>query len=144
MIDMKKVDLHLHLDGSLSCSLVEMLAEEAKYDFPGKTMEQLLMAPADCSNLVEYLCCFDLPIKLLQAERALTLAAYDVIKRLETDKLEYAEIRFAPQLHTKDGLSQHRAVEAVGLPFQKNVWSCFAGKKSLSNAALPVICKQRR
>lgn len=113
MNDMKKVDLHLHLDGSLSCSLVKKLCEEIQIDYQGKTAEQLMMVSGNCSSLSEYLDCFDLPTRVLQTEQALTLSAYDLVKRLDADGVVYAEIRFAPQLHKRGGLSQQQAVEAV-------------------------------
>ncbi len=56
------IDLHLHLDGSLSPALVLELAREQKLDFPCKTVEEassLLSVPADCGSLNDYLACFE-------------------------------------------------------------------------------------
>lgn len=110
------IDLHLHLDGSLSPALVLELAREQKLDFPCKTEEEaasLLSVPADCRSLNDYLSCFDWPVKVLQNSEALEAASYDLGSRLAAQGLLYAEIRFAPQQHTTKGLTQKQAVKAV-------------------------------
>lgn len=135
-----KVDLHLHLDGALSYTVVDKLLREqgislsqytehmpAEFSvsedncssditgnkFSAETLKSLLTVHPNCQNLVEYLKCFDLPSAILQTEAALTLVTFDLIERLEAQGLVYAEIRFAPQLHTVKGMTQQKAVEAV-------------------------------
>lgn len=105
------IDLHLHLDGSLSPELVEDLARAQGLDFPGG--KEALSAPTDCQSLNEYLRCFDLPVNVLQSGDALERAAFDLGRRLAAQGLIYAEVRFAPQLHTRRGLTQYQAAEAV-------------------------------
>ncbi len=110
------IDLHLHLDGSLSPKLVLELAKEQGIGLPqweGQTLERLLSAPADCQSLNEYLACFTLPLQVLQSAEALERSAYELAGRLALQGLLYAEIRFAPQLHTERGMTQSQAVEAV-------------------------------
>ena len=108
------IDLHLHLDGSLSAGLVSRLGREQGLDLPqGEELERLLQAPEDCRSLEEYLRCFQLPGELLQSREALEAAARDLTQRLAAQGLLYGEIRFAPQLHTRRGLTQAQAVEAV-------------------------------
>lgn len=108
-----ETDLHLHLDGSLSVEAVKRLAEMTGYDFEGQRIEPLLTVGSHCESLPDYLRCFELPGKLLQTEEALEFAAFDLMKRLTGQGVLYAEIRFAPQLHRKKGMSQQQAVEAV-------------------------------
>lgn len=108
------IDLHLHLDGSLSAALVSRLGREQGLCLPqGEELERLLQAPEDCRSLEEYLRCFQLPGELLQSGEALEAAARDLTQRLAAQGLLYGEIRFAPQLHTRRGLTQAQAVEAV-------------------------------
>ncbi len=110
------IDLHLHLDGSLSPKLVLELAEKQGIDLPrqdDQTLEGLLSAPTDCQSLNEYLDCFTLPLRVLQSAEALERSAYELAVRLALQGLLYAEIRFAPQLHTEKGMTQAQAVEAV-------------------------------
>lgn len=106
------IDLHLHLDGSLPIGLVRTLAEAQCIPLPGN-LEEALRAPADCASLNEYLRCFDLPLALLQSAEALEQASHALCAELRRQGLLYAELRFAPQLHTQKGLTQRQAAEAV-------------------------------
>jgi len=111
-----QIDLHLHLDGSLSAETILKLAQREHMPLPADTREGLrpyLTAAADCKNLNEYLKCFDLPLAVLQTADNLNLAAYELGKDLAKKGLRYAEIRFAPQFHRKNGLTQEEAVRAV-------------------------------
>jgi len=108
-----ETDLHLHLDGSLSIDLVKRLFQEQGYLWEEAELKPLLCVKDDCQSLVDYLKCFNLPGKLLQRKNALFLAAEDLTKRLSAEGICYAEIRFAPQLHLKEGLKMEQAVDAV-------------------------------
>lgn len=110
---LRKAELHLHLDGSLPYPTIERLSRENGCDPGGKPLCDLVRVPEGCAGLEEYLRCFDFVTPLLQREEALTDAAHDLIKSLEAEGLAYAEIRFAPQLHTARGMTQQQAVEAV-------------------------------
>lgn len=111
-----QIDLHLHLDGSLSARTILDLAREDKIVLPADTEDGLcpyITAQMDCKNLNEYLQCFDLPLLVLQTERNLEIAAYELARDLEEKGLVYAEIRYAPGLHVRKGLDQERTVRAV-------------------------------
>jgi adenosine deaminase len=104
-----KVELHLHLDCSLSYDVVRKIdpsvTEEAyRRDF---------IAPAKCTNLADFLTRAPYAIALMQTEEQLRLVVADVFEQLQRDNLLYAEIRFAPYLHTEQGLSPEQVVEAV-------------------------------
>lgn len=105
----KYIDLHLHLDGSLSLKSVEELCRMQNIALPSN-VASMLHCPAYCKNLNDYLTCFDFPLSLLQTEDAISCA----VERLcgETD-YRYAEIRFAPQLHTAKGLTQKQVISAA-------------------------------
>ncbi len=109
----KKVELHLHLDGSLSHSFYKTMTQEIGLAMTDEEIRSAVTVPENCTSLVEYLRRFELPTKILQTARALTLATLDLIRQLEAQDVFYAEIRFAPQLHTNCGLTQQQAVEAV-------------------------------
>ena len=106
------IDLHLHLDGSLSPMDCIYLAE--KYDIElGDDFPMNLFVPADCPSLEEYLTKFELPLKLLQTRSALKYSAYSLVSRLAKMGYIYAEIRFAPLLHLEKGMSQLDAAKAA-------------------------------
>lgn len=109
---MKLIDLHLHLDGSLSPETTEKLCALQGAPF-SEALKRKLSCPKDCRDLNEYLACFSLPCSLLQTGEALSFAAESLCRELGEEGHCYAEIRFAPQKHTEKGLSQGQAVEAV-------------------------------
>lgn len=110
------IDLHLHLDGSLTPEFVLTQAQRDGIKLPADSPFSLLpfLTVGDsCDSLNTYLEKFDLPLSVLQTEAAMESAVYDLLKRLAGQGLTYAEIRFAPQLHTKRGLAQEAVTEAA-------------------------------
>lgn len=109
-------ELHLHLDGSLSPEFILRQAGKDGIALPADNVQELLphLTVGDsCSSLNEYLEKFELPLSVLQTEDAMEAGVYDLMRRLFEEGLTYAEIRFAPQLHTKRGLSQAAVTEAA-------------------------------
>ena len=104
-----KVELHLHLDCSLSYKAVARLA-------PSVTREEYLrdyVAPARCTNLADFLARAPKGFRLMQSEDALRAVTEDVFEQLVDDGVVYAEIRFAPLLHLEQGLTAERVVAVV-------------------------------
>jgi len=103
------VELHLHLDCSLSFGAVWRLA-------PGVTRDEYsrdYVAPARCTNLADFLKRAPKGFLLMQDEAALKLVTEDLFQQLQADGIVYAEIRFAPLLHLAGGLTAERVVEIV-------------------------------
>ena len=109
------IDLHLHLDGSLSVKTVKELAALQNIEIPEKEEEllKLLRINDDCKDLTEYLEKFAFPGKLLQTKEAIAISVFNLQEELKEQGLIHAEIRFAPQLHTLKGLSQREVIEAA-------------------------------
>ena len=103
------IDLHLHLDGSLSLEDFKFLAERNHIEL-GDKFPSNVYVPEGCTSLEEYLTRFDLPCSLLQDEFSLAYVTKSLVDRLYNMGYIYAEIRFAPQLHTLKGMSQRDAV----------------------------------
>lgn len=104
--ELPKIDLHCHLDGSLSLECVqELLGREI-------TMEEL-QAADDCDSLKTYLEKFDLPVSVLQTENGLKKAAYDVVRSAAAEHVCYMEIRFAPLLSVHEHLNCERVIASV-------------------------------
>lgn len=109
------IDLHLHLDGSLSLDSVKQLAELQGIQIPEKDEElrNMLQVSEGCRDLNEYLEKFEFPCSLMQTKEGIRDAVRNLEAELAAQGLIYAEIRFAPQLHTLQGLSQREVVEAA-------------------------------
>jgi len=110
-----KTELHCHLDGSLSLSLIRKLAQLANLSLPEEDsdLRQLVSVDGKVDSLRTYLKKFDYTRPLLQTSEALELAAYDVVQQAAMDNILYIEIRFAPELSTDGGLTVLEVVEAV-------------------------------
>lgn len=112
----KYIDLHAHLDGSITVDIAKKLAIMQGIDLQVKDDEELvrkLTVPQGCTSLNEFLECFELPCLLLQTSEALSEAVYLVCEKMKSQGVIYAEIRFAPQKHTDKGMTQKDAIEAA-------------------------------
>jgi adenosine deaminase len=104
-----KVELHLHLDCSLSFAVVSTIAPEVTFS---EYREQYI-APAKCTSLADFLTRAPRGIKLMQTEGNLRLVVDDLFNQLVEDRVLYAEIRFAPLLHVEHGLTPDEVVGIV-------------------------------
>jgi adenosine deaminase len=112
-----KVLLHDHLDGGLRPQTVLDLARETGYtDLPGDNVEELtqrLTEGAHRGHLEVYLDAFRHTVGVMQTPEALRRVAAECAEDLAADGVIYAEVRFAPELHTERGLSLDEVVQAV-------------------------------
>lgn len=108
----KKIDLHLHFDGSLPIESAYKLARELGMTNKEEFVERMQVND-DCHSLYDYLERFDLPIQLLQTEENLYKMMVALIESLDQKGYLYAEIRFAPMQHIKEGLTQKQVVETL-------------------------------
>ena len=113
-----KTQLHCHLDGAILPQTLFELAKERNIPLPGNasTVEELtpyVVYGPDCVSVNTYLERFELPTTILQDQAALDRCAYELACRLAEEGHIYADIRFAPQLHTRNGMTQAEAIEAV-------------------------------
>lgn len=108
------VDLHLHLDGSLSVDDAIYMASVDGVSLPASRseIEKLLVCPEDCESLNDYLKCFDLPVSIMQSSTTIAYSVKSLVKRLDEQGLIYAEIRYAPQLHLQKGLTMDEVTAA--------------------------------
>ena len=106
------IDLHLHLDGSLSEQDFIYLANKDGISL-GNDFPNNIYVPSDCPSLEVYLERFALPLQLLQTIENISYVTSSLVKRLYNMGYIYAEIRFAPQLHLDKGLTQMDAALAA-------------------------------
>ena len=111
-----KVELHEHLDGSVRPETIISLAAKRGIDLPETDPERLaawFRAGSERRSLSLYLESFSVTTSIMQDEEALRRIAREEIEDLAADGVVYAEIRFAPSLHTRQGLTMDRVVRAV-------------------------------
>ena len=106
IIKLPKLDLHCHLDGSLSKVFLENTLGR------NFTMEELSIS-MDCNSLVEYLEKFDVPLEAMNSRDNIKAATIDVMKSAADEGVRYIEIRFAPLLSISNSMNTRDVIEAV-------------------------------
>ncbi|HEY1698638.1 MAG TPA: adenosine deaminase [Trebonia sp.] len=115
--EVPKVLLHDHLDGGPRPRTVIELAAETGYDGlptrePGE-LEKALTAGAHRGHLNLYLDAFRHTVGVMQTPEALERVAAECAEDLADDGVVYAEVRFAPELHTEQGLTLDEVIQSV-------------------------------
>lgn len=101
-----KTDLHCHLDGSLSGSMMERHLKRSLKP------EDIRVSP-DCRSLTEYLEKFEIPLQCLQTRVHLKEEAEAFLKEAAKEKMDYMEVRFAPMSSVNGELSCKEVIESV-------------------------------
>ena len=109
IVALPKIELHLHLDCSLSFEVVKKLRPETGE----KEYLETFVAPSKCTDLVEYISHATYGIELMQNGEQLRLVTRDLFRQLRSDNVIYAEIRFAPLEHLQQGLLPEQVVGHV-------------------------------
>ncbi|WP_448862754.1 adenosine deaminase [Dorea sp.] len=129
LTELPKVELHCHLDGSLSREFIERRLNR-------KVSQSELSVSDDCRSLNEYLEKFDLPGKCIMDEEGLSEAGYDVLKSMKQENVCYAEIRFAPLLSETEDMNCAKVIEALLAGLEK-------GKKDFGIEYGVITCAMR-
>jgi adenosine deaminase len=134
-----KALLHDHLDGGLRPATVIELADQCGWRLPTTDRDDLqawFTRGADTRDLLQYLATFEHTLAVLQTADALERVAAEAVVDLAADGVVYAEIRFAPELHT--ALDPQGAVEAVTAGLRRG--EADAGGRILANL---ICCAMR-
>lgn len=107
-----KIELHCHLDASVRVATVAELGGEIGLDLP-TPLEPALIAPEWCIDLADYLVRIDLALEVMQHREHLVRISREIVEDLAADGTIYGEIRFAPQLHLRHGLTMQEVLNAV-------------------------------
>ena len=107
--NLPKIELHLHLD----CSLSYHVVHELDPTITPKIYNEQFIAPVVCTNLADYITRADRAVALMQTQQALRLVTLDLFDQLKKDHVIYAELRFAPLKHLEKGLTPEQVVAAV-------------------------------
>ncbi|MBW2277182.1 MAG: adenosine deaminase [Deltaproteobacteria bacterium] len=111
-----KVDLHVHLDGSMRLPTILDLALSDGVDLGADdedSLRELIRPGATHGSLEEYLKGFAVTLKVLQTDHGLYRAAYELAEDAAAENIEYMEVRYSPILHTRRKLSLAAILESV-------------------------------
>jgi adenosine deaminase len=102
-----KIELHTHLDCSLSLKTYEKLIKESpKYN-------NNYMVKEKYNSLVDYFSYVNKIVNIMQNEKNIRIVSKDFFEQLLEDNVKYAEVRFAPHIHLDEGLKVEEVVEIV-------------------------------
>ena len=104
-----KIELHLHLDCSLSYTVVNQL----RPDITPEAYHESFVAPPKCTDLADFITRAINGVDLMQTREQLRLVTLDLFDQLKADNVIYAEMRFAPLQHLQNGLTPAEVVKTV-------------------------------
>jgi adenosine deaminase len=112
-----KIELHLHIEGSLEPELMFELAHRNNIDIPFKSAEEV-RAAYEFSNLQDFLDIYYQGANVLIEEQDFFDLCWAYLLRCQQDNVQHSEIFFDPQTHTDRGIAfdtvvngLHRALE---------------------------------
>lgn len=116
ILALPKIDLHVHLDGSLRLSTILELAEQDGIKLPASDEEGLkkaVHAGEPCESLEQYLEAFNITLQVMQGDGKIRRIAYELVEDAAAENVRYMEVRFSPILHTREGLPLETVVEST-------------------------------
>src|SRR5437899_8026385 len=92
-----------------------------------------MVAPADCPSQAAFISYFDDAIAVLQTAAALERVALELCIDSAAENIDYLEVRWAPRLHMRNGLTVPDVIEAV-----------LAGLAAGPIRAVAIVCAMRQ
>lgn len=130
------VELHCHLDGSLTKQFVADSLKRQGMEIEEGTLAERLQVKPDCTSLAEYLEKFELPLLCLQTKEELERVAYELVLSAAKDDVAYLEVRFAPMLSAEKGLTCEEVIDSVVRGLKK-------GETESGVYAFAIVCAMR-
>ncbi len=130
--EMPKVELHLHIEGSLEPELMFALAQRNKISIPFKTVEDVRKA-YNFSNLQDFLDIYYQGMNVLRTEQDFYDLTMAYLKKIAAQNVMHAEIFFDPQGHTDRGVAFETVVDGITRALND-------GQKNLNVSSRLIMC----
>ncbi len=145
-----KVELHLHIEGTLEPELMFKLAHRNGIDLPYNSVREIRDA-YNFRNLQDFLDIYYQGARVLQTEQDFYDLMWAYLKKASSQNVRHAEIFFDPQTHTDrgipfevviDGLNRAREIARNQLGISSELILCFLRHLS-PNAAMKTLEQAR-
>lgn len=110
--DMPKVELHLHIEGSLEPELMFSLAQRNNISIPFKSVAEVKKA-YDFSNLQDFLDIYYQGMNVLQTEQDFYDLTWAYLQKMAAQNVMHVEIFFDPQGHTERGVAFETVLDGI-------------------------------
>lgn len=133
-----KVALHDHLDGGLRPGTVIEHCAENHHELPSTdptTLGEWFFEAADSGSLERYLETFEHTVAAMQTHDQLVRVAMEFVLDQADDGVIYAEARYAPEQHLRQGLDLDAVVAAVAEGLE-------AGMAEAERLGMPIVARQ--
>lgn len=127
-----KVELHMHIEGSLEPELMFALAQRNGIAIPFASVEDVRRA-YQFSNLQDFLDIYYQGMNVLRTEQDFYDLTMAYLKRVAADNVMHTEIFFDPQGHTSRGVAFKTALDGIGRALDD-------GEKQLGITSRIIMC----
>jgi adenosine deaminase len=110
--NMPKVELHLHIEGSLEPEMLFSIGNRNNVDLPFNSAEEV-RAAYDFSNLQDFLDIYYQGMNVLQKEQDFYDLTYAYLEKIASQNVQHTEIFFDPQGHTERGVSFETVLNGI-------------------------------
>ncbi len=107
-----KVELHLHIEGTLEPELMFLLAKRNGLSLRFTDIEELKQA-YNFQDLKSFLNLYYEGTRVLLYERDFFDLTWSYLRRMDKEKVRHVEIFFDPQAHTNRGVDFHTAISGI-------------------------------
>ncbi len=109
-----KVELHLHLEGTLSPETLLRLVDRNGLDFPygsvGEIRAALAARPAGLEGFLDH---HYVAVQTIQTRQDFTEVAYELLRECRASNIVWVEVFFDPQFHTSRGIPFESVIEGI-------------------------------
>ena len=130
-----KVELHLHIEGTLAPEMMYEMAKRNQVTLPYQTVADV-RAAYEFSDLPSFFSLYNLGISVLRTEQDFYDLTWAYLECCKNDHVLHTEISFDPQLHTRRGVAFATVVNGILRALQ-------AGYSTLGISNRLIMCFQR-
>lgn len=127
-----KVELHLHIEGSLEPELMFSLAERNGIKLPYSSIDEV-RAAYDFSDLQSFLDIYYAGAQVLLKEQDFYDMTWAYLEHCRADKVRHTEVFFDPQTHTDRGVAFETVIEGISRALQD-------GREQLGITSYLILC----